>query len=106
MPTSDDQVLGHWGHSFEEDDAGVQVYRPAGYAFPLARGRAGLEFRAGGELVEWAIGPGDGSEPRPGRWWCDDTGRVRLQTPDGRTGVADVDESAEGGRVLRMPGRS
>lgn len=105
MPTSDDRVLGHWGHSFEEDVAGVRVYRPSGYAFPLARGRVGLEFRADGSLVEWAVGRGDAGEPRPGRWWADDAGRVHLQTADGRTGVAEVVESGDGGLTLRIDGR-
>jgi hypothetical protein len=104
VPVSEDRLLGQWGHSFEEDAEGVQVYRPGGWDFPLARGRGGLELRAGGDLVEWAIAAGDGNEPRPGRWWTDDAGRVHLQKPDGRTDVAEVVESGDGTPTLRVGG--
>ena len=59
---------GRWMHSFEEDHDGVQVYRPADYPFPPARGRAGIEFRPDGTYIDWAIGRGDANEARPGRW--------------------------------------
>ncbi|TCC32387.1 hypothetical protein [Kribbella sindirgiensis] len=61
--------LGHWTHSAEEDHDGISVYRRDDYAFPPARGRRGVEFRADGTFVEYAIGRGDAPEARAaGRW--------------------------------------
>jgi len=56
---------GSWTHSFEEDEAGVQVYRPThSFAFPPSRrGRETLEFGNEGELAMGAPGPDD--RPRP-----------------------------------------
>ena len=67
MP-GDEHLARAWGHSFEEDHDGVLVYRPRSYAFPLARGRDGLELREDGSLVEWGPGPADAGQGRPGRW--------------------------------------
>ncbi len=52
---------GSWTHSFEEDEAGVQVYRPThSFAFPPSRrGRETLKFGAEGEVVMGAPGPDD-----------------------------------------------
>ncbi|AQA21793.1 hypothetical protein BTZ20_0494 [Rhodococcus sp. MTM3W5.2] len=44
------------------------MYRPAGFDFPRARGRDGIEFRPDGSYVDWAIGRGDANEPRAGMW--------------------------------------
>jgi hypothetical protein len=57
-----------WQHSFEEDHDGVQVYRPAEFNFPPARGRSGLEFQPDGAFIRYAIGRGDAPAPQPGRW--------------------------------------
>lgn len=57
-----------WRHSQEEDQGAVQVYRPAAYSFPPARGREGYTFAAGGQLTKLAIAPTDGTRPLPGRW--------------------------------------
>ena len=38
-----------WIHSHEEDKGGLQVFRPADYAFPPARGRDALHLEAGGD---------------------------------------------------------
>jgi hypothetical protein len=54
-------LAGNWTHSYEEDGADVQVYRPThGFAFPLSRrGRETLAFGAGGQLLSGAPGPDD-----------------------------------------------
>ena len=54
-------VAGSWTHSFEEDEAGVLVYRPThGYPFPPARrGRETLEFGEDGQLTTLMAGPDD-----------------------------------------------
>jgi hypothetical protein len=57
-----------WRHSQEEDQGAVQVYRPASYPFPPARGREGYTFAPGGKLTKLAIAPTDGTLPLPGRW--------------------------------------
>lgn len=62
------ELCGRWGHSFEEDHDGIRVYRPAGYDFPRARGRDGIEFRSDGSYVDWAVGRGDANEAREGSW--------------------------------------
>jgi len=61
-------IFRRWGHSFEEDAAGITVFRPAEYDFPRARGRDGIELRPDGTFIEWAIGQGDANRPIPGRW--------------------------------------
>lgn len=53
---------GSWTHSFEEDEAGVEVYRPtATFAFPASRkGRKVLDFDlAAATLTAMAPGPDD-----------------------------------------------
>ncbi|MFD1874880.1 hypothetical protein [Hymenobacter bucti] len=57
-----------WRHSQEEDQGEMQVYRPASYAFPPARGREGYTFAPGGQLTKLAIAPTDGTLPLPGCW--------------------------------------
>lgn len=57
-----------WRHSQEEDQGIVQVYRPASYSFPPARGREGYTFAPGGQLTKLAIAPTDGTLPLPGHW--------------------------------------
>jgi hypothetical protein len=61
-------VVGRWTHSFEEDHDGVTVYRRDDFAFPPARGRRGVEFRADGSFTDWLIGRGDAPEGKAGRW--------------------------------------
>ena len=63
-------VSGSWTHSFEEDVAGVQVYRPTdSFAFPPSRvGRATLDFSGDGQVAEGAPGPDDRPRSTPGRW--------------------------------------
>ena len=71
-------ILGHWIHSHEEDAEGMMVYRPASYNFPPSRGRRGLDFREGGELVYYGIGRADGSEQFSGSWVLEEPNRVRI----------------------------
>ena len=71
-------LLGHWIRSHEEDREGQQVYRPATFRFPPARGRTGLEFRPQGEFVYHAIARADGLEPIAGTWAIEPGDRVRI----------------------------
>jgi|SRR6476646_5493284 hypothetical protein len=54
-------VTGSWTHSFEEDKAEYEVYRPTDtFPFPLSRrGRETLEFSHGGEMRMEEPGPDD-----------------------------------------------
>ena len=57
-----------WGHSREEDGDGLTVYRPQGFAFPLARGRDWLELRPDGTVVFLGAGPDDRTRAVSGTW--------------------------------------
>lgn len=106
MPTPDDRLFQRWGHSFEEDSEDVRVYRPADYTFPPARGRDGLEFRPDGSLVDWAIAPGDGSQPRAGSWHVDEDGHVHLTVADQAQRRVDVLRLTSDRLELRLGGTS
>jgi hypothetical protein len=78
------ELLRGWMRSQEEEQGGdVQVYRPDDCDFPPARGRRGLEFRPGGELLVHGPGPGDTPKAEPGRWQAAGERRVRLTLPTG-----------------------
>ena len=77
-------LIGRWIHSHEEDTPNVQIYRPADYPFPPARGRDGLEFRAGGDLVYLGIARGDGTEASNGRWTIESPNRIRIEIENDR----------------------
>jgi hypothetical protein len=68
-----------WIHSREEDEGDLRVYRPAGYDLPPARGRRGIEFRPGGEVLVYGLGPADRPVASPGR--MDDVEIVSVE-PD------------------------
>ena len=74
------QLEGTWLHAYEEDDNGVQVYRPNTYAFPPARGRTGFAFDRAGLFTQYDIAPTDGLEGRKGTWKMagDHTMRIAL----------------------------
>ncbi|MFC9556975.1 zinc metalloprotease [Rhodococcus sp. NPDC056960] len=95
-PASSAALDGRWGHSFEEDHDGLRVYRPAGFDFPRARGRGGIEFRPDGSFVDWTIGRGDAGEPREGTWVsADDDGSLEVTTAAGESRIV---------RVVRLDG--
>jgi hypothetical protein len=74
----------HWVHSFEEDAAGLQTYRPATYSFPVARGREGFQLKEDGTFILHRTGPADGIEKVNATWKAlsENTFRVELQHPD------------------------
>ena len=72
------KIFQKWRHSFEEDTKDITVYRPFDHTFPPARGRAGIEFRADGEFIDWAIAPTDRLECIPGQWRMEKNGRIRV----------------------------
>lgn len=75
---------GRWLHSHEEDIGGVEVFRPAAYAFPPARGRTGYEFTADGRATYLGIAAADGPTQLPGHWAFEATDRISITTEDSR----------------------
>jgi hypothetical protein len=72
------ELFQHWVHAHEQDHGDLQVYRPAGYPLPPARGRRGFELKPGGELILYGPGPSDRPEVTAARWSPSGAGRVRL----------------------------
>lgn len=70
----------HWVHSREEDAGGANVYRPAEYDFPPARGRTGFELHSDGCLTERGIGPTDRSTKTAGTWRLEDGNCLAFYT--------------------------
>jgi hypothetical protein len=93
-----DDLFRRWLHSREEDEGDVQVYRPAGYDLPPARGRRGLEFRPGGELLVIGPGPADKPEDAAGRWEPAGERRARVSLPSGEAQELEI-VSAEPDRL-------
>ena len=83
MPELPAELMRGWMRSQEEEAGDVQVYRPHNWAFPPARGRRGLEFRPGGELLVSGPGRADRPQAETGRWEAAGEGRVRLTLPAG-----------------------
>lgn len=58
-----------WVHSMEEDTSQAEIYRPAGFSFPLGRQpRRSMEFRPDGTYIEYRPGAADQSVPHRGSW--------------------------------------
>ena len=72
------ELLKHWMRSHEEESGDLQVYRPASYSFPPARGRRGFELKPDGELVLYGPGPSDKPAATTSRWSSAGSGRVKL----------------------------
>ncbi len=64
MAVDESELIGRWVHAFEEDEAGVRVFRRLGSLLAPARGRATLEVGPG--LVARRSGPGAADRPETG----------------------------------------
>ena len=60
-----------WLHSHEEDTDSQMVFRPASFAFPPSRGRAGFELKPDQSFIDIGIAPADGSQETMGKWKLD-----------------------------------
>ncbi|MGI8622554.1 MAG: hypothetical protein ACR2NB_03485 [Solirubrobacteraceae bacterium] len=70
MAALDREALhGRWVHSHEEDTDAERIYRPAGFAFPPARGSTALDLRPDGTYVETGPGPVDAPVESAARPW-------------------------------------
>jgi hypothetical protein len=87
---------GRWVHSHEEDGDDEEVFRPASYAFPPARGRSSIELRPDGTYVERSPGPDDRPQESSGDW---SLAGDQLVVGDRRWTVA----AAEKNRLLLKP---
>ena len=67
----------------------MPVYRPARLDFPRARGRDGIEFRADGSYIDWAVGRATPAS-LGGRWQLDSGGRFRLEAAAGQQRMVEV----------------
>ncbi|HWO12925.1 MAG TPA: hypothetical protein VNN80_25675 [Polyangiaceae bacterium] len=95
-------LFGLWRHSFEEDAAGVRVYRPAARDFPRARGRAGLELKPDGTFVELGIGRGDKSVASTGTWSVQNDGSLSLVYADTQRGARRLEILEHEAEVLKL----
>lgn len=92
-----DELSRLWVHSFEEDVRNEKVYRPEGFALPLARGRETLDLRRRRGAGMMAPGPDDRPQALYSGWKFD--GR-RLSFP-GSDDVYDIVELTENKLVLK-----
>ncbi|MFT4164030.1 MAG: hypothetical protein QM650_02170 [Microlunatus sp.] len=69
---------GRWMHSHEEDTANTEVYRPASYRFPPARGRTGFELSADGRAEYLGIAAADGTDHLAARWELQPGNELRI----------------------------
>jgi hypothetical protein len=95
-------LVGEWTHSFEEDEPGVRVYRPAGsFPFPPARWRETLTFHEDGTCSVSQPGRDDRPREVPARWSALGMNRFRLLGEDATSSrVIEVIESTE--EVLKI----
>jgi hypothetical protein len=99
------ELFRRWMHSREEDAGDLQVYRPAGFAFPPARGRRGIEFLPGGELLVYGPGPADKPVAAPGRWEAAGERRAMVSLPSADAAQELEIVSVDAERLtLRWPG--
>ncbi len=89
MASLPDGVFRHWVHSHEEDRGDLQVYRPAEYPFPPARGRRGFELKPDGEVVVYGPGPTDKPEAVTQSWSA--LGRDRARVGDRQLEIVSVE---------------
>lgn len=76
-------LLRSWGHSHEEDREEIEVYRPAGFDFPPARGRRWLALHEDGSVSSGGPGPDDRSRASHGTWRALDDDRLELSEHEG-----------------------
>ena len=91
-----------WVHSHEEDKEGLQVFRPADYPLPPARGRDALRLEADGSLVKSIPGPDDRTSTQPaGKWKVD--GKKLILEQQGGTSKEYVIERVDPDKLLLRP---
>ena len=98
-------LLRRWTHSHEEDTPDTQVFRPADFTFPPARGRVSYEFAPDGDLVFGGIGPTDRPTSSSGSWVLEDDGRTLVvRVPEQVEQTFEIESLDEERLVVRRPG--
>lgn len=101
-PSKHAELSKTWVHSHEEDEGGTQVFRPANYPFPPARGRDALGLKADGSLVKSIPGPDDRASTLPEGSWKVDGKKLILQL-QGDTSKEYAIESVDADKLLLRP---
>lgn len=98
------ELFQRWTHSFEEDTSDTTVYRVADYAFPRARGRAGIEFQSNGTFIDWTISPADTQQSVNGHWQKEDDNRllVYFETDVRSTRILEIVRCEGGVLIVRQ----
>ena len=91
-----------WVHSHEEDSSGTQVFRPADYDFPPARGRDRLGLEPDGALIKSVPGPDDRSTTQPQGSWRVEGKKLVLRHQDGRNAQYAI-ESVDPDKLVLRP---
>ena len=79
-----DVMFGRWMHSWEEDAAGEQVYRPEGYDFPLSRRpRESFELKPDGTLILGEPSADDSLREAQGRWEIAESDKLLFYSGSG-----------------------
>jgi hypothetical protein len=91
-----------WVHSHEEDKEGLQVFRPADYPLPPARGRDALRLEPDGSLVKSIPGPDDRASALPAGSWKVD-GKKLILEQQGGTSKEYVIERVDPDKLLLRP---
>jgi len=91
-----------WVHSHEEDKGGMQVFRPADYPFPPARGRDALSLKADGSLVKSISGADDRATKMPAGSWKVQDEKLILQQQGGACNEYAI-ESVNADKLLLRP---
>ena len=98
------QLAQRWIHFHEEDTPAGQVFRPASFQFPLARGRRSFELKPDGRLLARDIGPDDRGVNSEGTWELEGGDRLRLRPASGRERVYQIEDASADRLVLRSIG--
>jgi hypothetical protein len=101
-------VFKRWVHVQEEDEDGVEVYKPFGTALPVAFARDGFEMRKDGRFVQDVIGPADGVVRVPGHWRPIGPRQVAASFASERVedyafAIVSVEATRLRRRLIRMP---
>jgi hypothetical protein len=102
VPSKHANLAKMWVHSHEEDKEGTQVFRPANYPFPAARGRDALELKANGSLVKLVPGPDDRASTLPAGSWKVEGKKLILQQQGGTSKEYAI-ESVDPDKLLLRP---
>jgi hypothetical protein len=101
-PSKHAKLIKTWVHSHEEDTGGVQVFRPANYPFPPARGRDALGLESNGSLIKSIPGPDDRPTTLPAGTWKVDGKKLLLQQQSGPSKEYAI-ESVDADKLLLRP---